>query len=481
MSLGPVIESFFVAQSLNGMDLSRGVPSHGQAAVELKPKEGKNFEGILKEQGQANVQERAQAKPLVQKQEGLSSNRPHKEVDEEPIENEQSEADSQSQDEVHVENKDVSAEPKQEPENSDSEEDVDTEVAILSQQIVANTALAQVIAPMKKDIEETQDSSILQASIQKASAEVQIEKTELAPEASAVDLKDVLPMKKADEPKELALDSEIQNPMLEVAESSAPIAKQVQESANPMKPEHLIAALKAKSFGVDKLHQGASEKDAPEVKASDKALNLEDQFKIDILKYSEDKGLEQEPQMDLKQFSDRLWLQQKLGSEVNLDSFKDQLVKLEASNSPQPLIKNNLMDEMKPLLMKVMTTEKGGEMSLQLMPAHLGMLKIQIQQMNKDISISMQADNAAAHRALSSQVSELKSELQKNGLEVQHVSVSMVSGKNQVESQKAQAGEQQQKEQPHQQSSQGRDQSRDSRREKGQRDFADEGWKEFFV
>lgn len=129
--------------------------------------------------------------------------------------------------------------------------------------------------------------------------------------------------------------------------------------------------------------------------------------------------------MDLKEFSDSLWIQSQLsGSKGEMGVLSARSITLDASaNEVNQSVRSQLVDGMQPLVSRVLTTQDGGEMSLSLTPEHLGAVRIDLKVAGEMVNVRFHTETEMARSAIQSQVGELKQNLQSTGLRVDQVVV----------------------------------------------------------
>lgn len=149
--------------------------------------------------------------------------------------------------------------------------------------------------------------------------------------------------------------------------------------------------------------------------------------------FHQDSGAREMPSKNLKHFADSLSIRSQLNPEAPA-SFQGELVKVQVSEAPEVSgLKSHVMNEIKPLISKVQLTQEGGEMTIQLRPAHLGQMKVDISVVGDSVKVNMAAEKIESRAILQSQMSDLKQELQKGGLKVDQISVSSLNSQGTIE------------------------------------------------
>lgn len=135
------------------------------------------------------------------------------------------------------------------------------------------------------------------------------------------------------------------------------------------------------------------------------------------------------PSRDLKSMVQTLWVQESLNGAASAQTLElipqgDQVLKTDTLAPHQ--VRINLVDDMKPLISQVMRTKQGGEMTLSLRPADLGMIKVELKVDADSVKVMFQTEQVAAKDMLKGQMGELKNQLAAVGLNVQDASVSVM-------------------------------------------------------
>ena len=170
----------------------------------------------------------------------------------------------------------------------------------------------------------------------------------------------------------------------------------------------------------------------------------------------------------IKDFSTELWMHQNMNVESKLAGKSELNVQLAQDGAPQGSLP---IKDLEPLISKLVTTKTGGEMNLQMRPAHLGMVKVEILTEGDAVRVNLFAEKASAQSALNSQVSDLKQQLHAVGLKVETVTVNALQSHSTEQSRDGQS--QQQQARQHQENQQQRSSQRDS-----QKDFEMDAWSE---
>lgn len=173
------------------------------------------------------------------------------------------------------------------------------------------------------------------------------------------------------------------------------------------------------------------------------------------------------PPMDLKTLSESLYVQKNLLN-VNSEglSFSSKLEEFTASQSSDT-IRPQVMKEMEPLVQQVRLTNTGGEMTIQLKPANMGAVRVDVQVEGDLVKVNFQAEQSSTRVALQAQSQDLKQQLQQSGLKVDHVHVGAMSAPESAKQgdsgnwQQPQQGNQQQSNAQHQQQAKHQGRERD--------------------
>ncbi len=169
----------------------------------------------------------------------------------------------------------------------------------------------------------------------------------------------------------------------------------------------------------------------------------------------------------IKDFAAELWIHRNVDAESKLSGKSDLNIAFNQESAPQKPLSIRDLD---PLVSKLVTTKTGGEMNLQMRPAHLGMVKVEILTEGDAVKVNLFAEKASAQSALSSQVNELKQQLHAVGLKVETVTVSTLQSNS---TEQSRDGQNQQQSRHQQENPQQRPQQRDA-----QREFDLDGWGE---
>ncbi len=127
-----------------------------------------------------------------------------------------------------------------------------------------------------------------------------------------------------------------------------------------------------------------------------------------------------EKAQSIKDFAAELWIHRNVDAESRLNGKSDLSIAFNQDSGPQKPLS---IRDLEPLVSKLVTTKTGGEMNLQLRPAHLGMVKVEILTEGDAVKVNLFAEKASAQSVLSSQVNELKQQLHAVGLKVETVTV----------------------------------------------------------
>jgi flagellar hook-length control protein FliK len=126
------------------------------------------------------------------------------------------------------------------------------------------------------------------------------------------------------------------------------------------------------------------------------------------------------------------------------------------------------MEDIKPLISRVLATDQGGEMTIRLKPENLGWVKVDVQVEQDSVRLSFQAEQGMAKDMLKSQLSDLKQQLSVAGLQLQEVSVGLMKSEG---SEHQKSGEFQRGHGQHQESG-------SSKKEKEAKDFEEWAYEE---
>jgi flagellar hook-length control protein FliK len=166
-----------------------------------------------------------------------------------------------------------------------------------------------------------------------------------------------------------------------------------------------------------------------------------------------------EKAQSIKDFAAELWIHRNVDAESRLNGKSDLSVAFNQDSGPQKPLSIRDLD---PLVSKLVTTKTGGEMNLQLRPAHLGMVKVEILTEGDAVKVNLFAEKASAQSALSSQVNELKQQLHAVGLKVETVTVNTLQSNS---SEQSRDGQNQQQARHQQENPQQRPQQQAAQRE----------------
>jgi flagellar hook-length control protein FliK len=127
----------------------------------------------------------------------------------------------------------------------------------------------------------------------------------------------------------------------------------------------------------------------------------------------------------LKSMVDRLYVESKLEGQVpSQPMLLSTPQKVEVSGASIPnTVRSQLVSDLKPLISQVMRTQSGGEMTLSLRPADLGLVRVDLKVDSGDVKVAIHAEQSDARHLLQGQVHELKDQLTNAGLKVQEVTI----------------------------------------------------------
>ncbi len=405
MSTMNVLESFFPVNTTSGMDLAKGVPvSRTESAS--RSTDGASFEGILEDEVQSQASTDGS---LI------------------------SETDSPK-----GENTDVGSTPVQvKSSDEDLAEDVDVEVEMVQD---AMSVLAQVQI-LKVD-------PALEA---KTGEELQANSGPTPDSAVAVATEGIVDVLRKDENSEagIALPAEmIEAPASEDSESldaaninpqqaaaAASVMRNAAESAE-VSPKEISVEPSVKKISTKSLDLDAARSIAPG--SDEEAVNAVPQDFKDLLENSfgesKESALAQPENLDqglakpvsLKSFVDELFVHQNLLESKVPQAEMPQELNLGLTQT-HPTVKTQVLQEMKPLISNLMVDKMGGEMTIQLKPANLGEVRVDVKVVEDSVKVSFHAENASARLQLQSQASDLRSHMQAAGLKVDQLSFSTLS------------------------------------------------------
>lgn len=134
------------------------------------------------------------------------------------------------------------------------------------------------------------------------------------------------------------------------------------------------------------------------------------------------------PKSSLKQLGDKLWAHNQvdlsLGSQSN-SPLRGQVFQMQDGSVVRgPQVRNQVFSDMQVLVRQVMQTQEGGSMSLQLRPANLGRVDVDIRVDAKSVQLHMEVEKQATQQMLKGQMAELRQQLQTAGLKVDDIQIS---------------------------------------------------------
>ncbi|MBN8554436.1 MAG: flagellar hook-length control protein FliK [Deltaproteobacteria bacterium] len=162
-----------------------------------------------------------------------------------------------------------------------------------------------------------------------------------------------------------------------------------------------------------------------------KNLMNSDSQSLDVANASESEA----PAKSLKHLVDGMFIQQNLENQnpenpnnaslaLSFAKEVEHTFDVSAKSAVPEMVRTRLVNDMQPLVTKVLATNEGGEMSLSLRPANLGMVKIDVQVDRGQVKIDFQAEQVQSKALLQSQVGELKQQLHQAGLKVDEIKIS---------------------------------------------------------
>jgi flagellar hook-length control protein FliK len=124
------------------------------------------------------------------------------------------------------------------------------------------------------------------------------------------------------------------------------------------------------------------------------------------------------------EFAKQLLVQRDLGL---TNSLRSGLGEAEMTSNSQPrLMQQNLFEDMRSHVARMVQTDQGGKMTLQLRPGNLGRVEIDVHVEAKTVRIEMRADEQRGEQALRGQLAELRTQLQNAGLKVDELNLQNV-------------------------------------------------------
>lgn len=201
-------------------------------------------------------------------------------------------------------------------------------------------------------------------------------------------------------------------------------------------------------------------KDAPKmpkdwakfVSENENSVNLDDssQDLFSAVKEVPEKDGDFSQPMDLKTLSESLYVQKNLLNARTEDvSFSKQLDQFQASDAST--IRPQVVKEMEPLVQKVLLTNSGGEMTIQLKPLNLGKVQVDVRLDGDLVKVNVQAEQPSTRMALQAQSQDLKQQLQSSGLRVEHLQIGSMQASESAKQNDSNAGHQQQNQNQQQQ------------------------------
>lgn len=158
------------------------------------------------------------------------------------------------------------------------------------------------------------------------------------------------------------------------------------------------------------------------------SLESNDFFKLSS--YDEKSALDlgqRESAPNFKSMVDRLFVESKMESPNSMPfmmSTESQKFVLKSDDSsPAMAVRSQLVNDLKPMISQILTHQKGGEMTLSLRPAELGLVRVEVKLDSNDVQVAIHAEQADAKRMLQSQSHELKEQLVNAGLKVNEISI----------------------------------------------------------
>jgi hypothetical protein len=424
MSVNSNLLDSILNSSQSGMDLAKGVPGKNEELNQLKPG-SKSFESHLEVQ---NAKPNAEKKIEAPAKEGSKTEHVHSAPTAKPA---------------------VQEKPGTHDADDDSdEENSDTGVAQVAVP-VQDSSLNQIVTSVPNSADEELHKLAAEVSASAAETRLPVANTELPAKDVNLPAADI---KLSGKDMNLSqADIQLSEPDLKLSETdislSAELLKEKAPAESKMNSEMNSSANDAavslinSNPQIEKILSGLKVQSPTkkiETKLSSDQMPME-AVEGQILQGQESKGIElgvnepEAPSKNLKHLVDGLFIQKNIQTPESSESIPmamqfvkevEQKFDLAAKSAVPELVRSHLANDMQPLVTKVLATNQGGEMSLSLRPANLGMVKIDIQVLQGSVKVDVQAEQPHAKNLLQSQMGELKQQLQQAGLKIDEIKIS---------------------------------------------------------
>lgn len=377
----------FLASSSSGMDLLKGVPAGKSAAQSTSLKDEVSFEKSFEDQFNSLQVKSKQSADSLDRQGSIDSKSSSDSRQSSRVEK------PETKDEGHAGNKDVEsarkAKPSKQRDLRESEVE-DSEASVKDAQMKSPSSDSQGVSE-----EESAESEVqVTASIVETPAD----------ESADVSLLVALPVSKV------------------IVDHHETLESTVSPGSHGINPDSMNSGITKESDSIDGKDAGV-EIPSEMTELVDQTLNVsaDEQEVVPSEARMELKDAQPaEKAQSIKDFAAELWIHRNVDAESRLNGKSDLSVAFNQDSGPQKPLSIRDLD---PLVSKLVTTKTGGEMNLQLRPAHLGMVKVEILTEGDAVKVNLFAERASAQSALSSQVNELKQQLHAVGLKVETVTV----------------------------------------------------------
>jgi flagellar hook-length control protein FliK len=135
-----------------------------------------------------------------------------------------------------------------------------------------------------------------------------------------------------------------------------------------------------------------------------------------------------------KSMVDRLFVESQFGDSASLSQpmpvSSEKTFDANPASNVTPVVRTQMVNDMKPLISHVLSTKTGGEMTFSLRPGELGLVRVELKMNSGDVRVAIHAEQADAKHLLQGQVHELKDQLVSAGLKVQEVAVHQMKTEN---------------------------------------------------
>ncbi|TVQ78254.1 MAG: flagellar hook-length control protein FliK [Bradymonadales bacterium] len=123
------------------------------------------------------------------------------------------------------------------------------------------------------------------------------------------------------------------------------------------------------------------------------------------------------------EFAKQLMIQKDLGETAWLKSAGNSVERATPFSRPLGEMQQNLFEDMRGQLTKMVKTQSGGDMTLQLRPGNLGRVEVRVVVEGDLVRVNLVAEQKAGEQALRSQITELRAQLQGIGLKVDELNL----------------------------------------------------------